>query len=380
MKWHIHIRKWKTPDSQQLRFWVQAAFIALCLWIGVEFTLWYYWHEGSGAVQVARPPGVEGFLPISALMSLWYLMLDGSIHPVHPAGLSILIAIIAMSVLLKKSFCSWLCPVGTLSENIGEFGKKLFGRNFRVWKWLDYPLRSLKYLMLAFLIYVVFFQMDALSLRMFLDSPYNRVADVKMFLFFKNISQFSLIVIGVLVAFSLVIRNFWCRYLCPYGALLGITGLLSPFRITRNAESCIDCSKCAKVCPNRIAVDRVHTVMSDECTTCMACVAACPVRETLQLKASRRSRRAVRPAWVAAAVVGVFVLVTGLAMLTGNWHSIVGEAEYSRRIKDIDNPIYRHNQGSAPQENTARQNGRSSRDVDQTRWRENSGGAGSGVR
>lgn len=368
MKQHIHIRNWKTPDSQQLRFWVQAAFIALCLWIGVEFTLWYFWHEGSGAVQLTRPPGVEGFLPISALMSLWYFILSGSIHPVHPAGLFILIAIVAMSVLLKKSFCSWLCPIGTLSENIGEFGKKLFGRNFRVWKWLDYPLRSLKYLMLAFLIYVVFFQMDALSLRMFLDSPYNKVADVKMFLFFREITRFSLFIIGVLLAMSLVIRNFWCRYLCPYGALLGITGLLSPFRITRNAESCIDCSKCAKVCPNRIAVDRVNTVMSDECTTCMACVAACPVKETLQLKASRKSRFTVRPAWVAAAVVGVFVLVTGLAMLTGNWHSSVSESEYSRRIKDIDNPIYQHNQGSAPQENTAAQ------------WHERGGASGSGMK
>ena len=339
--------------GQQLRFWIQFAFILLCLWIGVEFTLWYFWHEGSGGIAMTRPPGVEGFLPISALMSLYYLLLSGSIHPVHPAGLFILLAIIVMSVLVKKSFCSWMCPIGTLSENIGEFGKRIFGRNFGVWRWLDYPLRSLKYLMLGVLFYVVFFGMDALSLGQFLSSPYNKVADVKMFIFFKDISQFSLIVIGVLVALSLVIRNFWCRYLCPYGALLGLTGLLSPFRITRNAESCIDCSACAKACPNRIAVDRLKVVMSDECTSCMACVEACPVRDTLQLKASRKSRFVFRPAWVAAAVVGVFLLVTGFAMLTGNWHSSVTEQEYSRRIQDIDNPIYQHNQGSAPQEDSA---------------------------
>lgn len=350
---HIHIDRWKPRDSQKLRFWIQIAFIGLCLWIGIEFSLWYFWHEGSGSIAAPRPPGVEGFLPISALMSLWYLLLSGEIHPVHPAGLFILLAIIVMSVLLKKSFCSWLCPVGTLSENIGEFGKKLFGRNFRVWKWLDYPLRAVKYLLLAFLIYVVFFQMDTQSLRLFLDSPYNRVADVKMFLFFKDITRTSLIVIGVLMGLSLVIRNFWCRYLCPYGALLGIAGLLSPFRITRNADSCIDCAKCAKVCPNRIAVDRQKVVMSDECTSCMACVAACPVKETLQLKASRKSRFTVKPVWVAAAVAGIFLLVTGLAILTGNWQSIISDSEYSRRIKDIDNPIYHHNQGSAPQEETA---------------------------
>jgi polyferredoxin len=345
-----HLEKRQPSNGQQLRFWVQFAFLALCLWIGVEFILWFYMHEGSGAIVLARPPGVEGFLPISSLMSLWYLMLSGEIHGVHPAGLFILIAIVLMSVLLKKSFCSWFCPVGTLSENIGEFGKKIFGRNFRVWKWLDYPLRSLKYLMLLFLVYVVFFQMDAPSLRMFLDSPYNKVADVKMLLFFVDISRFSLTVIALLVLFSLFIRNFWCRYLCPYGALLGFIGLLSPFRITRNAESCIDCAKCSKVCPNSIAVDRLRVVMSDECTSCLACVDACPVKNTLQLKASRKSSFSWKPAWVAAAVVGTFMLITGIGMLTGNWHSSVSEEEFSRRIKDIDNPIYQHNQGSAPAE------------------------------
>ncbi len=345
-----HLEKRAPGNGQNIRFWVQFSFLTLCLWIGVEFILWFYAHEGSASLSINRPPGVEGFLPISSLMSLWYLLLSGEVHGVHPAGLFILIAFVVMSVLLKKSFCSWFCPVGTLSENIGEFGKKLFKRNFRVWKWLDYPLRSLKYLMLAFLIYVVFFQMDAESLRMFLDSPYNKVADVKMLLFFTDISRFSLAVIGLLVLFSLFIRNFWCRYLCPYGALLGFMGLLSPFRITRNAESCIDCAKCSKVCPNSIAVDRLRVVMSDECTSCMACVDACPVKNTLQMKSSQKSRFEWKPAWVAAAVVGVFMLITGLGMLTGNWHSSVSEEEFSRRIKDIDNPIYQHNQGSAPAE------------------------------
>ena len=351
-----HLQEWKPRSGQQLRFWIQMGFVALCLWIGVEFTLWYFWHEGSGAIEIARPPGVEGFLPISALMSLWYLILGGGIHAVHPAGLFILIAFVVMSVLMKKSFCSWLCPVGTLSENIGEFGKKLFGRNFAVWRWLDWPLRSVKYLLFGFLVYVVFFQMDLRALGMFLDSPYNKVADVKMFLFFKDISRTSIIVIGVLMGFSLVIRNFWCRYLCPYGALLGIVGLLSPLRITRNAASCIDCSKCTKVC-------RLNVVMSDECTSCMACVDACPVNQTLQLKPSRKSSLTVRSSWVAAAVVGIFVLVTGLAMLTGHWNSSVDEHEFSRRIKDIDNPIYNHNQGSAPQEERP------------VRWREQRGGS-----
>jgi len=343
-----HIAKRPATHGQQLRFWIQIAFLLLCLWIGVEFILWYHYHAGTGALYVQRPPGVEGFLPISALMSLWYFVLSGIIHPVHPAGPAILLAIILMSILVKKSFCSWLCPIGTLSESIGDFGKKIFGRTIRVWKWLDYPLRSLKYLMLGFLVYVVFFQMDQHSLKLFLDSPYNKVADVKMLLFFVEISRFSIVVIVLLLLFSVISRNFWCRYLCPYGALLAFVGLFSPFRITRDPDSCIDCAKCAKVCPNSIAVDRVHSVMSDECTSCMACVEACPVLDTLGMKAKRRGRFEWKPVWVGASIVGIFMLITGLAMLTGNWHSSVDEAEYSRRIMDIDNPIYQHHHGSAP--------------------------------
>jgi len=341
-------RKSGQPMSgQSLRFSIQLAFIALCLWIGVEFTLWYMTQAGSIVLATLRPPGVEGFLPISALMSLWYWMLSGDFNFIHPAGTVILLAILIISMVVKKSFCSWFCPVGTISENLGEFGKHLFGRNFTVWKWLDYPLRSMKYLLFGFLVYVVVFQMDVYSLKGFLESPYNRVADVKMFLFFKEISRTSIIVLSILVAFSLFIKHFWCRYLCPYGALLGIVGLFSPFRITRNSESCIDCAECARVCPAAINVEKMTRVMSDECTSCLACVDACPVAETLQLKISKKSHFVLQPRFVATMVVALFMVITGTAMLLGYWKSSIPREEYSRRIKDIGNPLYQHNYGSA---------------------------------
>jgi polyferredoxin len=340
-------------SGQTIRFWVQAGFLLLCLWIGVEFSLWYAHKAGWSSYMVTRPPGVEGFLPISSLLSIAYWVMSGEFNLVHPAGTVILVAIIAISLVFKKSFCSWFCPLGTISENLGEFGKKLFKRNYKVWKWLDYPLRSLKYLMLGFLLWVVLFQMDSVSMKMFLGSPYNKVADVKMLLFFKEISRTSIIVLSILVISSLFVRNFWCRYLCPYGGFLGIIGLLSPFRITRNAFSCIDCAKCTKVCPSSIKVDTLSVVMSDECTSCLACVDACPVKDTLQYKVSRKAKAELRSGYLAAALIAIFVLITGIAMLTGNWKSSVSEEEFSRRIQDIDNPIYQHQQGNAPQEEAA---------------------------
>ena len=332
------IRNTEKP-VQKYRFWVQAGIALLCIWIGVEFHFFVESLEGGNPSNVGyRPPGVEGFLPISALMSLYYFFLTGEIHQAHPAGFVILIGIITVSFIFGKAFCSWMCPIGFLSELVGDFGdkvsQKLFKKRIKIPKLLDYPLRSLKYLMLAYFVYAIFFTMTAASLKYFLDSPYNMVADVKMYYFFADISRFALIVIAVLFVLSIVVRNFWCRYLCPYGALLGIFTLLSPNKIKRDPVSCIDCGLCNKACPSFIKVDSVKTVFSDECSTCMSCVDVCPVKDTLQLK-PQFTKKTFNKKWVAVGVVGIYIFIIGLGMLTGNWQNNITKEQYVIHNKNI---------------------------------------------
>ncbi len=321
-------RKNRQKPIQTIRFWIQVAFVLLCLWIGVEFYYFVNYLETAGLEGSAyRPPGVEGFLPISSLMSLYLFLISGDIHPAHPAGLFILLAAIIISFVIGKSFCSWLCPFGWLSELLGDIGEKLFKRILKIPKWLDYPLRSLKYLLLAFFGYSIFFLMTEASLRAFLDSSYNIVADIKMYYFFADISRLALIIIVALFFLSIPIRNFWCRYLCPYGALLGMISLLSPFKIKRNNNTCIDCTKCAKVCPSFIKVDKINTVISDECTSCLKCIDSCPVADTLELKPVV-GRFVFPKKYVAFAVVSLFIFIIGLGMVTGNWQNTVIIDEY----------------------------------------------------
>lgn len=314
---------------QKLRFAIQVLFTALCIWIGVEFHLFVrYLETGGSAAYFNRPPGVEGFLPISSLMSFYYFLSHGVIHSAHPAGMFIFSAIVLMSLVVGKSFCSWMCPIGFLSELVGDFGEQIFRRKIILPKFLDYPLRSLKYLLLGFFLYSIFYLMTTAAINAFLDSQYNLVADVKMYYFFADISQFSLIVITVLFVLSIVIRNFWCRYLCPYGALLGIASLLSPIKIKRNTTSCIDCNLCAKACPSNIKVDKVKTVLSDECTSCLSCIDACPVANTLELQSIFPVKKQISKRVVAIAVVSIFMVVTGIGMLTGNWQNDLTKEEY----------------------------------------------------
>lgn len=117
--------------------------------------------------------------------------------------------------------------------------------------------------------------MPAQAIHYFMLSPYSVVMDVKMLDFFRHMGTATLISMIVLLIASLFIRHVWCRYLCPYGALMGVVSLLSPFKIRRNAESCIDCGKCAKSCPSRIPVDKLIQVRTVECTGCMTCVEPC---------------------------------------------------------------------------------------------------------
>jgi polyferredoxin len=320
----------------------------LCVWIGVEFALFVRWGTTGGAAPlVERPPGVEGFLPISALISLKYWVQTGVVNQIHPSGLFILLAILAASVLVKKAFCSWLCPIGTLSESLWMLGRKLFKRNLRVPRWLDYPLRSLKYILMAFFVLSIL-RMDVEGLAAFIYSPYNRMADVKMYLFFAELSSVALWTILGLIVLSVFIKNFLCRYLCPYGALLGLTSLLSPLKVTRSASTCIDCALCTKACPMDITVHTAGRVWSDECTSCMACVQACPVRDTLEVRLRRQGRRI--PVWVAGSLaVAVFVAVTGGAMLAGRWQNAINEREYLRRFQQLNTPLYQHFRGQVPQ-------------------------------
>ena len=326
---------------------VQLAFFLLCVWIGIEFHLFVQWGESGGAAAFhPRPPGVEGFLPISALISLKYWILTGIINGIHPSALVILLAIIAVSLVVKKAFCSWLCPVGTLSEALWQLGQKLFGRNLSLPRWLDYPLRSLKYLLLFFFLYSIT-SMDVTDLAAFIYSPYNRMADVKMYLFFAGVSAFAFWSIAVLMGLSLVIKNFWCRFLCPYGALLGVASLLSPIKITRTKVSCIDCELCTRACPSAINVHTAARVWSDECTSCLACVQVCPVKDTLDMRLPG-GRKQVSPWVLGSLIAGVFVAITGLAMLTGRWNNDITREEYLKRFQRLDTPIYQHFRGQVP--------------------------------
>ncbi len=324
--------------SYRLRLAVQVAFTFLCVILGVQFTRFLHAARAAELPLPVRPPGVEGFLPISGLMGILDWFHRGELNGIHPAATILIVIFIVMAFLLRKAFCSWICPVGLFSETLARIGQRLFRRNFRPWHWLDIVLRSIKYLILFFFLQAIV-RMSPADLASFIESPYNRVSDIKMYLFFAEMGKTAVIVLLLLAVGSIFINGFWCRYLCPYGALLGLVSKFSPTKIRRSDESCVDCGLCDKVCMARLPVSKLNAVTSTECTGCLDCLSVCPVDETLFMGTRRRR---FSPALFAAMVLILFLAGYAGSRLTGTWQNRISGAEYVYRVGELESSTYGH--------------------------------------
>ena len=333
----------------KLRRVIQWVMTAVVVMIGIQFSLWVIPHLEGRWPSVSRPPGVEAFLPIDAMLGLRYLLTEGVVDAIHPAGLAIFIGICLMSVVVAKSFCSHVCPVGLLSELLGRFGLRLTGKPLIPPKWLDIPLRGLKFLLLGFFAWAVWYAMDPPAVEAFLSSPYAKIVDAKMWLFFAEPTRLTIAVLGILVVGSVFVRDLWCRYLCPYGALVGLLGRLAPLKVTRNPEICTDCESCTAACPARLKVHTMQRVASIECTSCQDCVVACPVESCLAVRPPTliAAKAWLRPVTATVLAVGLYLTVIVGFKAAGHWHTSISEEEYHRRLQEIDSPLYTHVGGTA---------------------------------
>ena len=317
-----------------LRRTVQASFALFCLYGGYRFYLFYLWAAGGSETYVPRPPSVEAFLPIGALVNLKRLLLTGQFDPIHPAGLTIFMAALLIALTLRKGFCGWICPVGFASNLAEATGRKL-KLLLTPPVWLDRLLLAPKYLLLLFFSYLILLKMDLAAIEGFNNNTYNLVVDAKMLFFFLAPSTLSLWILSVIAVLSFFLRNFWCRSLCPYGALLGILALLSPVRVRREEKNCISCNKCDRVCPGAVRVSSKINVRSPECIGCGECISVCPAKDCLSLAAPGAKKLPLLT--LPAAVLAIFFLFYGWAILTGHWHSQVPlEALRQAYATDLD--------------------------------------------
>jgi polyferredoxin len=208
---------------------------------------------------------------------------------------------VVLAIAFRRSFCGLICPFGFIQEFIGMIVKKLFTRKMTMPSKLDKPLRYLKYVIL---ILTVFYAWKTAGLWMAPYDPWSVYGHLPEGL--QSVwseSAVGVILLGITLIGSLLYDRFFCKYLCPMGAFYGIISKISPFKVVRNENECIDCGKCSKSCPVNIDVQHAKKVTSAECINCQTCVLSCPKAGALE---SRAGKKAVRPVVVLAMVMAIF--------------------------------------------------------------------------
>ncbi|MBL8965787.1 MAG: 4Fe-4S binding protein [Spirochaetaceae bacterium] len=288
-------------------------------------------HQFGGV----KPVGVDALCPFGGLESAYALLAGGSLlAKIAWSSFFVLAAVLAAALVLRRSFCGGLCPLGALQDGFGFLGKKILGKRLELPKRLDGTARYLKYLVLA-LVLVLTFALGELVIR-----PYDPWAAYQHLFSAELLTGFlvGLLVLVVSLAGSFFYERFFCKYLCPMGAALTPFSKLGLFKIKRDAAACVDCGLCDKACPANIKVSALETVTSAECLDCDACVNACPVKNTLVIEGPRGRR--IGPKGRVAILVAVFALVIGGATVAGGFtwtvKSIEQEVEAAGGIAFFD--------------------------------------------
>lgn len=158
-------------------------------------------------------------------------------------------------------FCGWLCPFGTLQEWLRPLGRKL-GLNIKIPKKIDRYLTLFRYF------------------PPFLIAPAVwAVMNVRM-TFFRSltggiVTGTALVVLSALLLLALAVDRPYCKYLCGYGALLGLRSMVRLLTIKRNQSVCINCGRCDKACSMGVEVSKANNVRDPHCINCGICLGSC---------------------------------------------------------------------------------------------------------
>ena len=216
----------------------------------------------------------ERWCPFGGVEALYTYITEGNLTcSLAVSNFYILGSVLLITLLLRRAFCGYMCPIGTMSEWLQRAASRLGLAAVNVGARLDRGLSLLKYPVLAVILYFTY-RTAELVFRKF-DPCYALISRHG-----EDITFWAYVVAGGIAAGSLLVTMPFCRWLCPLAAVLNPFSRVGFTRIRRHEESCIDCGTCASVCPMAIPVDTLQQVTNARCLSCLNCLAACPQRHS----------------------------------------------------------------------------------------------------
>jgi len=275
--------KKKKAQRISLRLLIQLFFFILIALIATNHNL----EQRGIAISFLSSASLHAVCPFGGVVSIYQYVTAGTyVKQTHEASFILMYIVFALAIFVGPAFCGWVCPLGSFQEWLGKPGRKISRRRFN--NMIPYRIdRYLRYLRYAVLIWVVYVTATSAVLFFADYDPY-----VALFNFWTGeVATSGLIILAIVILASLFIERPFCKYACPYGAVLGIFNLFRVFKIKRNTATCIDCKACDRVCPMNIKVSRGEVVHDHQCISCLACTSefSCPVDATVELTTGKFS-------------------------------------------------------------------------------------------
>ena len=264
-------RPW--PWTRILRYTVQAIFVAVILSAATR-------HHIAGG-DASPMPALDALCPFGGIETAYsYVVLGQFLPKTAPSNLFLLGGLLLGIIAAGGSFCGWMCPFGAVQDLLTGIRRRLKIPAVVVPLKLDHWLTYGRYVVLALIVY---FTITTATLWFLNVDPYHGLFGLGWIFEFNWAAHgLAYVVTAAVLAGSLFIHRFWCRYACPLGAVISIVQRVSLLKIERRPDICIDCGRCAKACPMRLLVDKAIRT-SASCTGCLDCVEACPKQGALDV-------------------------------------------------------------------------------------------------
>lgn len=263
----------------------QGFFLTLFLGLCAVTTLGDRWWQWSGWP-------VNLFLQLDPLVAIGTLISTGTVY----RGLLWALVTVVLTILLGRWFCGWLCPFGTLHQLIGVFGSRGRRLSERIRRHQPHPAQAIKYVLLLFFLGAAAWgalRTDSTLFRATLQTglldpipllqrsvtlTFGAVADHALrpatvgTRYYEGAWLLGAVCLAALLM-NLIVPRFYCRFVCPLGALLGLLGRYALRRIGRVDTTCANCRRCGTACEG--ACDPLGQVRTGECVLCFNCTDTC---------------------------------------------------------------------------------------------------------
>lgn len=243
-------------------------------------------------------------------------------------SIALTIAILAISVLGGRFFCGWLCPLGAIQDLGALLNSKIkVSKHVRINKKGYNPL-FIKYPILLTLLFISILGHGAMIAEL---SPWRALLNLPRLFSAWSEMKIGFIILLLIFFASMVLHRFFCRYLCPLGAIQTLFGSLSLLTIKVN-KNCIGCNGCIKDCPIGIKLSEKESTISPECIRCMNCIDNCKISKDRSLSLQAGNRKIQTKTYTYIMIALFFILWLGLPKLWTN--STIGSNISIASLKD----------------------------------------------